>query len=98
VTSTPAPYQSRLGRSLLAPVPLHRNEALCLYADGAPSSSTWNIYDVAGERVASLGFGSQAGGCWNSGSLAPGVYFIRLHFMMMDGATENRWQKIAVIP
>ena len=94
---TPAYRPSHQGRSILAPVPLRGHQPLCLAFDRAPSASHWEIFNVAGERVANLDFGSQRDQCWEPSGVASGIYLVHLDISLADGGREQRWQKVALL-
>jgi sugar lactone lactonase YvrE len=96
-SATPAYRLSHLGRSILAPVPLRGHQPLCLAFDGAPSASRWEVFNVAGERVADLHFGAQRDQCWDPSGAASGIYLVHLDIRLADGSREQRWQKVALL-
>jgi hypothetical protein len=67
-----------------------------LFLDKAVSSSQWDAYDVAGERVDHLAFGSEQA-CWAHAGLASGLYLIRVQGTYSDGLTFDQTFKVVVI-
>ena len=53
MTSTPTPAfaLSTFGKPVLAPVPAHAGQPICLYFDSPPASSTWQVYGVDRQKV-----------------------------------------------
>ena len=95
-TPGPAYRYSSAGRLLLAPVPVRQGGSLSLYTDRPPRSSRWKIYDIAGERVATLSFSGPLAS-FGTGRLAAGVYLVQLDVEYADGSRRSAWQKVAVI-
>ena len=84
------------GKPILAPVPVKSGESICLYNSGDVVSSSWQVIDLIGERVASLSFGG-GNQCWNTTGVAPGIYVVQLEITYSDGTTANITQKVVVI-
>jgi hypothetical protein len=97
VTPTPAYAVSNQGYTLLAPVPAHPGQPVCLYFDKAPASTRWRIFNVAGQNVAALSFGGQYQQCWDTSGVASGVYFARIDVEAADGTSNVVTQKIVVL-
>jgi hypothetical protein len=95
---SPAYRQSGLGRSVAGPVPARRDEPVCLYFHRAPSSSSWNVYSTAGERVARLNFGAEVDQCWEHQRVAPGLYFLHWQADYTDGSKDEGKQKVVLLP
>jgi subtilase family serine protease len=96
VTPTPLYASSSLGKSVLAPVPARQGGPVCLYFEKAPESSQWQIYDLAGELVATRAFEREYQQCWDTGHAAPGIYFVRMILNFADGSQKIMLQKIAL--
>ncbi len=95
---TPAFAASGLGATVLAPVPSHRGEPVCLYFEAAPRDSRWTVYSVDQQVVARLSFGSEPQQCWTSTqNLAPGVYWVEVHVDYLSGRSETRIMKMMVL-
>jgi hypothetical protein len=77
-------------------VPSRSGAPICLYFEEAPQSSHWEVYNAAGERVASLNFGPERDQCWEHLGVAPGIYFILGRVLGASGEKELK-QKIAII-
>jgi hypothetical protein len=99
-TSSPTPAYARsgLGRDLLAPVPAHLGQPLCLYFSAAPASSSCSLYNVAGERVLTAAFQAETAQCLDTQKLAPGLYWAKVRVQHQDGSTSEFLQKLALLP
>jgi hypothetical protein len=92
-TPTPPYPRNELGLSVVAgPVPARRGQPLCLYFGQAPKGGGVELYNLAGEKVASAAFGLADLPCLQTGGFAPGIYFLRL-----KSGEETRWQKVAIV-
>ena len=85
---------SNLGISMGA---VRRGEDLVIGFAGTPDSTGIEIYNFNGERIstAALSGSRQA---VQTGSFAPGIYLLKMNIKLLDGRTQERWQKIAILP
>ena len=90
--------QSRLGKTVLGPVPATAGTPLCLYFADAPASTHWDIYTIDRQRVAALDYGAQYSQCWQTHGVAPGVYRVEVHVTYTDGVTETKAFKAMIKP
>jgi hypothetical protein len=97
-TPTPAFGSSGSGQLILAPVPAHQGGQVILFFDKTPASSQWEIFNVAGERVATLSFTGPSNHFWDTSGAAPGLYFVRIQIVYADGTNIQISRKAAVIP
>jgi hypothetical protein len=88
---------SGLGRPVFGPMPVHNGDYLVLYSDVPLSSSHWEVYRMDQRRIAELNFSSQAMPQWSTTGVAPGLYFIRLTSVYLDGSTHVSTHKIVVL-
>ena len=94
-----APFKpSGLGRTVLAPVPAHAGEPVCLYFVDAPRASHWEVYAVDRQRLAALDFGAERDQCWPTDGVAPGLYRLKVHVDYANGVAEDKVYKIVVQP
>jgi hypothetical protein len=94
VSLTPALKLNGEGKSaILGPVPQKAGQPLCLWFDNVPHSSNVDLFNIAGERVASASFGANGlDACLSTSNLAPGMYIARI---TVDSFT--RTQKVALV-
>jgi tripartite motif-containing protein 71 len=88
---------SGLGAVVAWPVPARPGQSLCLAFERQPSSAEWEAYNAAGERVATASTIGESH-CWQSPTLAPGVYFLRLKVGFADGSSTEKTQKLVFVP
>lgn len=74
-----------------------KGEDLCLGFAGRPDKTDIELYNFGGERVVISDL-SGSRQCIQTGSLAPGVYFLRMKITLADGRTQDRWQRVAILP
>ncbi len=96
-TPTITPLISGLGKTVLAPVPAKKGEPMCLYFSQPPSSSQWQIFNLAGQRVADLNFGQEPKQCWDTSALSPGVYLVHCQVTYISNQQESFTRKVAVV-
>lgn len=96
-SQTPAWAPSGLGRTILAPMPVTRGQPVCLYFAKAPVSSAWQVCNLAGEQVARETWFNRDAQCWDTSTVASGIYFARIRVMYDDGTAETLVRKIAVV-
>lgn len=94
--ATPAVPVSEVGKAAFGPVPAKQGDPLALYFDRAPASGSFQVYNVAGQRVAEDSFGS-SGASLQTGSLAPGIYLARIVVNYEDGSSRTELQKIIIV-
>ncbi|HUO57062.1 MAG TPA: choice-of-anchor D domain-containing protein [bacterium] len=75
-TATPPPPAS--SQLALGPNVVREGQLLCLYLDKPASDIHWTFYNVAGERLKDLDFGSDSNPCWVVNGLASGYYLVRV--------------------
>ena len=97
-TNTPTFQSSGMNQSFLAPVPAHAGDRVCLYFDKPASSSTWEVFNVAGERTARLFFTGDNGNCWDTSGIPAGIYLVNITVNYLDGTSAQFWRKEVVAP
>lgn len=99
VTPTPILYKATSNGTLaLGPVPAKQGTPVCLYFDQAPRSSSWEVFNVRGQRVSALSFGLGEQACLDTTSIAPGIYIVRAKVEYAGGGTGTLSQKVVVLP
>jgi hypothetical protein len=98
ITSTPTQSLSNGLGIVLAPVPVKKGENVYLFPDTPISGSKWEISNVLGVSVGSLSFNGPTNNFWNTGDVAPGLYFVRLTLAYTDGRAVTSRKKIVVAP
>jgi hypothetical protein len=83
---------------VLAPVPVHRGEDICLYLDTPITGSHWDVFNVMGVLLKRIDFSNPYSDCWNTAGFTPGVYYVRLKLSHPDGTETKTWKKIVVVP
>lgn len=96
-TATAAFARSGFGDLVLGPVPALAGSQVCLYFGRQPSSSAWEIYNVAGEHVASLSFSGSLNHCWDTKGMAPGIYLARVSANWAAGGSASATRKIILV-
>lgn len=100
ITPTPDPTPvydaSDLGKAVLAPVPAPAGTKVCVYFDKPPVSCAWDVFNVMGQRVASLSFAQMQGNCWDTTGVPPGVYFVEIKITYQDGTTAQIVKKAVI--
>jgi hypothetical protein len=94
--ATPVVPASETGRVAFGPVPAKQGDPLRIFFDKAPASGSFQVYNVAGERVAEDSFGS-SGDSLRTASLAPGIYLARIVVSYQDGSSRTVLQKIIIV-
>jgi hypothetical protein len=81
------------------PVPPTVSDLMVQLAGAAPGTAAYgDAYNLAGERVGSLGLGSDGALHWNiPAGTAPGVYLIRVTASNLSGRSRSQLLKIAVL-
>jgi phospholipase C len=95
-TPVPASGVPDVQKTAFGPVPAHKGTPVCVYYEKPVSGSHWDIYNLAGQKAASLDFGSQASPCWDSSGAAPGIYMIRCALNFQDGSAKTVWNKVII--
>jgi hypothetical protein len=93
--ATPAYAASSTGKVVWAPVPVRVGDTMTLYFDKQPSSSTFKVYNMAGQKVLEGSGGTAAS--LTTGQMAPGVYFVRTVVSYADGSGSTQLQKFVVV-
>lgn len=70
---------------------------MCLYFSQPPSSSQWQIFNLAGQRVADLNFAQEPKQCWDTSAVSPGVYLVHCQVTYISGRQESFLRKVAVV-
>ena len=89
---------SRLGKTVLGPVPSKAGDPLCLYFVAAPASTHWEIFTIDQRRVATLDYGGAYAQCWQTNGVAPGIYRVLVNIKYTDGVTETKVFKAVIKP
>ena len=95
---TPAFLKSLVDHVVVGPVPARAGQPICLGSNKGASSSNWEVYNTAGQRISSLGFGGENSQCMQTQAIAPGIYYVKVKVEKSGGGTEDRWQKISIVP
>jgi hypothetical protein len=83
--------------TFLGPVPARAGEALRLFCPNALASSTWTVYNIAGQVVATTSFGASSAPSWSTANVASGVYLVRVHYVTQAGQAASVIQKVVVL-
>jgi hypothetical protein len=95
---TPSTLPAPAGKSGFFVIPaVHHGDDICARASKQLSSSDWDLYNIAGERVAHLAF-SGPNGCLGTSHLAPGFYFLHAKSQFADGSSATDLKKIVIQP
>lgn len=107
-TATPSPTASvtpiqylnsaPVGKAAFGPVPVHKGTPLCLYLPQPALSSSWEVYNLVGQRVASFDADNAAQACWDTTAVAPGFYLVHGSIQYADGSSGSLTQKVVVLP
>jgi len=95
-TPTPPYNVSPMGVLSLGPNVVHDGQAVCLFLDKPVNTTQWDIYDLLGERVGGLSFGTQEA-CWNHQGIAAGLYLVRVRASYQDGSSADKMMKVMII-
>jgi hypothetical protein len=96
-TATATSYlQSTLGRNVIGPVPAQAGSDVCLYSTQPVISSKWSVYNVSGQFVADVTFGSSPAQCWKTQGVARGLYYVRLVMTLPGGQTVTEWHPVVL--
>ena len=95
-TNTPTFLVAPLGKLTLAPNIAGNDQPICLFLDSPVASSQWDVYDMAGEGVTQLIFGSEEA-CWDHKGLASGLYLIRVQGVYLDGQNFDKTFKVVIL-
>ena len=96
-TTTPAWKSSGLGKSVVGPVPANKNTPICLFFDRQPDNVTWEVFNIRGERIASMDYTTEIDQCWSHPGVAPGLYLAKIRVLNKDGTVEERTQQIILV-
>lgn len=100
ITASPTPtfQASGMNQTVVAPVPAHAGDRVCLYFDKPAISSSWDVFNMAGERVSQLTFTGDNGNCWDTRGAPPGVYLMRIRVNYADGTSAQVMKKEVLAP
>ncbi len=76
-------------------MPCLHGDAIRLYGPSAVSSSEWQVYNIAGEHVASVRV--DPFGAWLTNGIASGIYIAKVTVHGADGSQTAFTQKLAII-
>jgi hypothetical protein len=101
-TATPA-YSATVTPTLepvlgLAPLSVHRGEAVCGVQVGAFMALQWTLTDGAGKQLQAMDLGPGQQPCWDSGTTVAGVYTLSLSVVRDGGATTRVSGRVTVLP
>jgi len=88
-TATPNFQHSNLTTVYLGPNVVDRGQPVCLYMGKQPVSGHWVIFNVVGERVSTLDFGSSTYQCWPASGVAAGYYVAHVEVQYSDGTSYS---------
>ena len=71
-------------------------QAICLFLDKPVFGSELDVYDLLGEHVVQLIFGSGTA-CWNHIGIASGLYLVRVRVNYQDGTTADKIFKVIIL-
>ncbi len=95
-TFTPNYLHSNVTQVYLGPNVLDRGQTACLYMDKIPQSGHWVVFNVAGERVKTLDFGSSAYQCWTTSGVSAGYYIVHVEVQYPDGTSYTKSMSLVV--
>jgi hypothetical protein len=81
---------------VLAPVPVPKGGTVILFGPAQTASGVWEVYNVTGQRVSSISFGSGTQG-WDTHPVSPGIYLVHVKVVFEQGGSGEVWQKVAVV-
>jgi hypothetical protein len=87
---------SPTGTLSLGPNVAQNGQPICLFMNKPALSSQWDIYDIAGELVAQLNFGTGEA-CWGHPGIASGLYLVRVQVNYEDGSTADKILKVIIL-
>ena len=61
-------------------------------------SSTWEVYNIRGQRVSTLSFALGEQACWDTTKIAPGFYIVMAKVTYANGSSGSLTQKVVVSP
>jgi hypothetical protein len=73
-----------------------QGQPICLFLDKPAFGSQWDVYDLLGEHVVHLVFGSGTN-CWNHMGIASGLYLVRIRVSYQDGTTADKILKVIIL-
>jgi hypothetical protein len=83
---------------LLAPMPLHRGQPLCLYSLEPLEDSQWTVFGADQQVVARLSSGDSKPCFTRSGELVPGVYLVRIRTRDRSGRSNTVVRNLVIEP
>lgn len=98
-TASPTPdyLRSGPGKVVVGPVPAKVGSPVCLAFPARPISSEWTVFNISGEKVATLRFGSETKHCLSTTDMSPGIYFVKGSITSEAGVLEIS-QRIVLVP
>ena len=96
ITMTPTPTltpnfpHSGLIQPYLSPNVVDRGQQVCLYLGRQPAGGHWAIYNVAGEMIKTMDFGSSGYQCWTTSGVAAGYYIVHAVVQYPDGTSDTK--------
>ena len=81
---------------MLAPVPVQKGGTIILFGPSQTSHGVWEVYNVAGQRVSSMAFGSGTQS-WDTQAVSPGIYLVHVKATYEQGSGGELWQKVVVV-
>jgi hypothetical protein len=83
---------------LLAPMPVHRGQPLCLYSEQPLADSQWTVFGADQQVVARLSSGDAKPCFTRTGDLVPGVYIVRIRTRTQGGRTTTVVRNLVIEP
>lgn len=81
---------------LLAPNPLKVGNPVCLYSALSSVESHWDIYNTGLQRVAGLDFSGAGLQCWDTKSVAAGLYYVSVRWVLANAQVKRMKQKVVL--
>jgi hypothetical protein len=85
-----------MGTLSLGPNVVQGEQSICLFLDKPTLNSQWDVYDLLGEHVVQLVFGSGIA-CWSHPGIASGLYLVRVRVNYADGTTADKILKVIIL-
>jgi hypothetical protein len=83
---------------LLAPMPVHRGQPLCLYSEQPLAESQWTVFGADQQVVARLSSTDSKPCLTRTGDLAPGVYIVRIRSRDANGRSSTVVRNLVIEP
>ena len=97
-TDTPSFLKAPKEVPVMGPVPVPKGGDICASFPSQPSSSQFELYNLAGQKVCAASFGSESQQCVHTTTIVPGIYGMRIVVVLANGQTKESWQKIVISP